>query len=78
MGGVHFQFVAVYWWFLGFSDGAVVKNPPAHAGDARDARDVGLIAGLGRSSGVGDDDPLQYSYLEDPVVRGAWRAQLSS
>ena len=56
MGGVHFQFVAVYWWFLGFSDGAVVKNPPAHAGDVRDARDVGLITGLGRSSGVGSDD----------------------
>ena len=74
MGGVHLQFVAVYWWFLGFSDGAVVKNPPTNAGVARD---VGLIPGLGQSSGVGNDDLLQYSYLENSLVRGAWQAQLS-
>ena len=49
----------------------VVKNLPAHAGDARD---VGSIPGLGRSSGVGNGNPLQYSFLENPMDRGAWRA----
>ena len=41
----------------------VVKNPPAKAGDVRDA---GLIPGLGRSPGEGHGNPLQYSCLEDP------------
>ena len=36
----------------------VVKNPPASAGDVRG---VGLIPGLGRSSGGGNGNPLQYS-----------------
>ena len=36
----------------------VVKNPPANAGDVRG---VGLIPGLGRSSGGGNGNPLQYS-----------------
>ena len=49
----------------------MVKNPPANAGDARD---VGLIPGSGRSSGVGTGDPLQYSCLGHPVDRGAWWA----
>ena len=40
----------------GFPGGAVVKNPPAHAGDRRD---VSLISGSGRSSGVGNVNPLQ-------------------
>ena len=54
---------------LGFTGGSVVKNPPANAGYLRD---VGLISGLGRSPGVGNDTPLQYSSLENPMVRGAW------
>ena len=40
----------------------VVKNPPANAGDTRDA---GLILGLGRSPGIGNGNPFQYSCLED-------------
>ena len=36
----------------------VVKNPPASAGDVRD---TGSVPGLGRSPGVGNDNPLQYS-----------------
>ena len=44
------------------------------AGDARDARDVGSIPGLGRSSGGGNDNLLQYSCLENPVDRRAWSA----
>ena len=49
----------------------MVKNPPAHAGGARD---VGLIPGLGRSPGGGNGNPLQYSYLENPRDRGAGQA----
>ena len=52
-------------------DGSVVKNPPANAGDAGD---VGLIPGLGRSPGGGNGNPLQYSCLENPMDRAAWRA----
>ena len=40
-----------------------VKNPPASAGDIGD---VGLIPGLGRSSGEGHGNPLQYCCLENP------------
>ena len=40
----------------------VIKNPSANAGEARD---MGLIPGLGRSPRVGNDNPLQYSCLEN-------------
>ena len=36
--------------------------------------DQGLIPGLGRSSGEGNGNPLQYSCLENPTDREAWRA----
>ena len=49
----------------------MVKSPPASAGDIRD---MGLIPGSGRSSGRGNDNPLQYSCLENPLDRGAWQA----
>ena len=49
----------------------VVKNPPATAGDTRDA---GLIPGLGRSSGEKNGNLLQYSCLENSMDRGAWQA----
>ena len=52
----------------------VVKNIPANAGGARDAKDLGLILGLGRSPGEGHGNPLQYSCLENPMDRGAWQA----
>ena len=48
----------------------MVKNPLA---SARDARDEGSIPGSGRSSGVGNGNPFQYSCLENPVDRGAWQ-----
>ena len=48
-----------------------VKNPPANVGDLRD---VGSIPGSGRSPGGGHGNPLQYSCLENPMDRGAWRA----
>ena len=46
---------------MDFSD-IPVQNPPAYAADARDA---GLIPGLGRSSGVGNGNALQYPCLEN-------------
>ena len=49
----------------------MVKNPPANAGDAKDA---GSIPGWGRSPRGGHGNPLQYFCLENPVDRGAWRA----
>ena len=49
----------------------MVKNPPANAGDARG---VGFTPGSGRSPGVGNGNPLQYSCLEKPMDRGAWQA----
>ena len=49
----------------------VENNPPASAGNARDA---GSIPGLGRSPGEGNDNPLQYSCLKNPMNRGAWWA----
>ena len=36
--------------------------------------DLGSIPGLGRSPGEGNGNPLQYSCLENPMNRGAWRA----
>ena len=55
----------------GLPGGTVVKNLPASAGDARD---TGLIPGLGRPPGGGNGTPLQYSCLENSMDRGAWRA----
>ena len=48
----------------GFPGGSVVKNPTANAGDIKD---LGLIPGLGRSSGEGKGYPLQYSGLENSM-----------
>ena len=41
---------------------------------ACNAGDLGLIPGSGKSSGEGNGYPLQYSCLENPMDRGAWRA----
>ena len=38
--------------------------------------DLGLIPGWGRSPGEGNGNPLQYSFLENPMDRGAWRATI--
>ena len=45
----------------------VVMNLPANAGD------MGSIPRLGRSPGDGNGNPLQYSWLENPMDRGAWQ-----
>ena len=47
----------------------MVKNLPASAGDMRDA---GSIPGSGRYSAGGYGNSLQYSYLKNPIDRGAW------
>ena len=49
----------------------LVKNLPANAGDIRD---TGSVPGLGRSPGRRHGNPLQYSCLENPMDRGAWKA----
>ena len=49
----------------------VVRNPPANAGEVRDA---GLSPGSGRSPGGGHGNPLQYSCLKNPMDRGTWWA----
>ena len=49
----------------------MVKNPPASAGNTGD---MSLIAGWGRSPAEGNDNPLQYSCLENPMDRGSWWA----
>ena len=54
-----------------FPAGTRIKNPPANAGDVRDAS---LIPGSGRSPGGGHGNPLQYSCLENLMDRGAWWA----
>ena len=46
----------------------MVKNLPANVEDSRS------VPGLGRSPGEENDNPLQYSCLENPVDRGAWWA----
>ena len=50
----------------------VVRSQPANAGDIRA---TGSIPGSGRSPG-GLDNQLQYSYLENPMDRRAWRATI--
>ena len=62
------MFILKLW---GFPGGTVVKNPPANA---EDTKDMSLILGSGRSLGVGNGNPLQYSCLENPMDRGTWQA----
>ena len=52
----------------GFLGGSDAKE------SACDAGDPSSISGSGRSPGEGNDNPLQYSRLEDPMDRGAWWA----
>ena len=53
----------------------MVKNPPANAGDERDA---GSIPGLGSSPREGHGNPLQYSCLENPMDREVGQAKVHS
>ena len=49
----------------------MVKNTPGNAGNVRDACPISLSGGF---PGGGQGNPLQYSCLENPMDRGAWRA----
>ena len=51
----------------------MVKNLPANVGDSGDA---GSIPRSERSPGGGNGNPFQYSCLEHPMDRGAWRAAI--
>ena len=53
---------------LGFPGGSGSKESVCNAGD------LGSIPGSGRSPGEGNGNPLQYSCLENPMDRGAWKA----
>ena len=53
--------VIEYMW--GFLGDAVVKNPPASAGDTRG---MNLVPGSGRPPGEGNGNQLQYSCLDHP------------
>ena len=55
---------------MGYPSGSVIKNPCLPMQEMR-----GSIPVLGRSPGEGNGDPLQYSYLENPMDRGAWWLQ---
>ena len=57
----------------GFQGGSVVNNPSASA----EGTNTGSIPGLGRSPGVGNGNPLQYSCLENCQNRGAWWATVN-
>ena len=50
--------------------GAMVKNPPADAGDPRD---LGSITGSGRFPAERNGNPSQYSCLENSTARGSWQ-----
>ena len=54
----------------GLPGGTVVKNPPANGGDTKN---MSSIPGLGRSPREVNCNPLQFSYLENPMDRGAWQ-----
>ena len=56
---------------LGYPGSTMVKKLPAKAWVAED---TGLILWLGRSPGVGNGNPFQYSCLKNPTDRGAWQA----
>ena len=58
---------------MGFPKLLSDKAMPANAGSTRD---MGLIPALGRSHGVGNGNPLQYSCLENSMGRGAWEATI--
>ena len=53
---------------MGFSGGSEVKSLSTNTGD------LGLMPGSGKCPGEGNGNPLQYSCLGNPMVRGAWLA----
>ena len=70
-GYVVMEFGDIYIFIRAFQVALVVKNPPANAGDIKEAVST---PELGRHPGGGHDNPLQYSCLENPMDRGGWWA----
>ena len=69
---IHMTGGLIMYWYT--NEGAsqvvlVVKNPPASEGDTADS---GSIPGSGRSPGVGNGNPLQYSCLENSMENSWW------
>ena len=62
------HFICGFYIYLGFPGGSNGKESTCNAGD------LGLIPELGGFSGEGNGDPLQYSCLENPMIRRAWWA----
>ena len=62
------QLQTIFWSYCAFPHSSVGKESTSNAGD------LGSIPGLGRSPGRGNDNPLPYSCLGNPMDRGAWRA----
>ena len=65
---LHFTISETYLKLLGFQGGSMVKSPLANA------QDMGSIPGSGISPREENGNPLQYSCLENPTDRRAWRA----
>ena len=59
---------ATLWAILGLPGGSEVKVSACNVGD------LGSVPELGRSPGEGNGNPLQYSCLENPMDREAWKA----
>ena len=55
----------------GFPGVATGKEPAKNFANTGDVRDAGSIPGSGRSPGVGNGNPLQYSCLKNSMDRGA-------
>ena len=73
-GGINFDnvfYLAQYGQSTAYPGVTVIKNLPANE---RDPRDVGSVPGLGRSPGKRNGNPLQYSWLGNPMDRGTWKA----
>jgi len=70
IGGRKFILVLIVRCSWALEVALVVKNLLSNTGDTGDE---GFIPGLGRSPGVGNGNPLQYSCLENPMDRGAWQ-----
>jgi len=66
---IYIYVIYMLWGFTGGSDG---KEFAYNTGD------TGSISGFGRCPGEGNGYPLQYSYLENSMDRGAWQATVHS
>ena len=71
---IYFYYFGWAWSSLGFPSGSAIKD---FACNAENTGEVGSIPRLAVSPGGRNGNILQYSYLENPTDRGAWRAAIS-